>query len=515
MRTSIGLLVLVLGAGGCGDSSSLAGTGREGPMGSRSVTQGGAQDIGFFRSVVEMGGIPRPATIEPVGFFAEHAVDLPPADCGDSVCLHANLAVAPGIDQTSNWTMAFLAMNTPVDPRALARPDTHVVLAIEDSTRTAELARNAQAILRAFANELLPGDRLSVVRIGQRSEVIAEALAPADPALADVTSRFAGAEGGAALYDGLALAALLVEDVGETFGGAHRVLLLTSGVANEGVTDAMRIVGLSDALAGQGVGVSVVGLGEGYRPELAMQISEGGGGAYYFAEDGEDLVDVFTLEGRTALYPLATDFELVVEAAPGYRVGRVYGARRAWAEQRAAYLTSPVLMVGNRTGAADVDEGRRGGGGGLFVELIVEPELAAGIGAGAPAFTATARYLDAQSGEEVVQTLAVTNGLAPGANPSGMFPHFADPLRGKAFMMLNMYLSLRTTVELYHGGDCAQALGIVPAMQLTYDGWQAEYDDPDITADWALLSALSANVRAVCSDVAPVAPVAPMSCFYD
>ncbi len=516
MKASTITISVALCAALAGCSESGASTdGLPGPMGSRSVTQGGAQDIGFFRSIVDSGGVPRPSTIDPVGFFAEHAVDLPPADCGDSVCVHGNLAVAPGIDQESNWTMAFLAMNTPVDARDLARPDTHVVIVVEDTTRTQLFASRATEILRIFANELLPGDRISVVRVGERAEVVAQALAPADPALAEVPARLNGSATQAALYDGLARASLVIEDVGETFAGSHRVVLVTSGIADAGVTDAMRIVGLGDALASRGVGVGVVGLGEGYRPEIAQQISEGGGGAYYFAETATDLVEIFTLEGRTSLFPLATDFELTIEAAPGYRVGRVYGARRAWAEQSAAYLTSPVLMVGNRTGADDTSDGRRGGGGGLFVELIVDAELAAGIPAGAPAYTATARYVDAQTGEVVTQTFEVTNALAPGDNPSGMFPHFADPLRGKAFMMLNMYLSLRTTTELYHGGNCAQALGIVPAMELTYEGWQGEYDDPDIEADWALLTRLSDNVRGVCSGIAPQAPVAPMSCFYD
>jgi len=501
--------------GGCGSEASDLGPGREGPMGSRSVTQGGAQDIGHFRAIVEDGEIPRPSTIEPVGFFAEHAVDLPDADCGDSVCMHANLAVAPGIDQESNWTMAFVALNTPVDPRELERPETHVVLVVEDTVRTSGFGRAAPNVIRTFANELLAGDRVSIIRVGDRAEVLASAVTPADPALAEAAVLFGGTSERAALYDGLARASALIEEMDSTFTGAHRVVLVTSGVADAGVTDSMRIVGLGDALAAHGIGVSVVGMGEGYRPELAMQISEGGGGSYYFAETSDDLEEIFTLEGRTSLHPLATDFELTVEAAPGYRIGRVYGARRAWAEQAAAYLTSPVLMVGNRTGADDVEDGRRGGGGGLFVELIVDDELAAGIGANAPAFTARAEWIDAQSGEPVLQTLVVNNGLAPGANPSGMFPHFSDPTRGKAFMMLNMYLSLRTTVELYHEGDCAQALGIVPAMEATYEGWQAEYEDPDIDADWALLSRLSDNVRAECTDIAPIAPVAPMSCFYD
>ena len=485
-----------------------------GPMGSRTVTQGGAQDIGHFRSIVDDGEVPEPDTIEPVGFFAEHAIDLPEADCGDSVCMHSILAVAPGIDQESNWTMAFIALNSPVDPRELARPDTHVVLAIEDTARTALVAERTEEVIRSFVNELMPADRVSVVRIGANVDVLASGVSPTDPALAEAARGFSGTDPRTALYDGLATSAQVIEDL-EGFEGAHRVVLVTSGTADAGVTDSMRIVSLGDALAREGVGVSVVGAGESYRPELAMQISEGGGGSYYFAQDAEDLVEIFRLEGRTSLHPLATDFELVVEAAAGYSVGQVYGARRAWSEQAAAHLESPVLMVGNRTGATDVEEGRRGGGGGLFVELIADPTLADEIGPGAAAFTATATWTDAQTGALVTQSATVENGLAPAENPSGMFPHFSDPARGKAFMMLNMYLSLRTTTELYHEGSCGQALGVLPAMELTYVGWQDEYADPDIDADWALLTALTNNVRTQCRDTEPVAPQAPMSCFYD
>lgn len=506
------LAFALLGCSGGGDATSAEGT--TGPTGSRSVTQGGAQDIAYFRSIVSRGEVPRPDTIEPVGFFAEHAVDLPSADCGDTVCMHAMLGVAPGVDRESNWTMGFVALNSPVDPRELARPATHVVLVIEDTERTALVATSASTVLRAFTTELLAGDRVSIVRVGSRAEVLADGVSPSDPAVAAAAARFSASSSSAALYDGLALASELVLDL-EGFEGAHRVVLMTSGIADAGVTDSMRIVALGEALARTGVGTSVIGMGASYRPELAMQLSEGGGGSYYFAEDAADLEQIVTLEGRTSLFPLATDFELIVEPAPGYRVGRVYGARRAWSEQIAAHLASPVLMVGNRTGASDVEEGRRGGGGGLFVELIADPELGATIGANAPAFTARATWIDAVTREPISQEIVVENGLAPGENPTGMFPHFSDPARGKAFMMLNMYLSLRTTTELFHGGNCPEALGIVPALDATYVAWQDEYADPDIDADWELLLALDANVRSQCGPVEPQAPSAPMGCFYD
>ena len=58
------------------------------PPGSSGVTQGGAQDIGHFRQLVDDGSVPAPEVLDEVGFFAEHALDQPPADCGSVVCAH-------------------------------------------------------------------------------------------------------------------------------------------------------------------------------------------------------------------------------------------------------------------------------------------------------------------------------------------------------------------------------------------------------------------------------------------
>ena len=105
---------------GCG-SDEASGEGSP-PVGSRSVTQGGAQDIARFRSVVESGEVPAPDVLDPIGFFAEHALDQPPADCGRAVCAHPNLAVAPRFNG-GNWTMAYVTLNSPIDPRdSHARP---------------------------------------------------------------------------------------------------------------------------------------------------------------------------------------------------------------------------------------------------------------------------------------------------------------------------------------------------------------------------------------------------------
>jgi hypothetical protein len=98
-----------------------------------------------------------------------------------------------------------------------------------------------------------------------------------------------------------------------------------------------------------------------------------------------------------------------------------------------------------------------------------------------------------------------------------MWPELSDEARGNAFMMLNMYLALRAATVFHDGGDCARAMGVIDMVAPTVEVWQAEYDNPDIWADFELLLALRANVAASCTSVRPIEPrdrTDGPSCFY-
>lgn len=498
----IALVALAL-VGGCSDTT--ASSVEPGPVNtataSRGVTQGGAQDIGRFRSIVEQGEVPAPDTLDPVGYFAEHAIDLPPAECGDAVCVHPFLGVMPTFDG-GNWTMAYVGMNTAVDPSTIERPPLHAVVVIETTGQTAPWLTDFSGLLSALTEELRPVDLLSLVTYAERAEVRYAGLAHDDPEAALESVTEVGDR--AALYDGLALAADTLESTAHD--GAGRIVLVTSGRTDAGLRGDDRVLELGAALARSGVSLSVLGVGDDYLDEVPAALGSLGAGTYSYASDSEDLRTLFSIEGRTSFAPLATDFEMRVVAADGYAVGDVYGARSAVATSTEALLSSPVLMVGNRTGSTDVDEGRRGGGGGLFVRLYADPDASLRIGGGQEAFTVLTRWTDPVSGEVVERSQAVTNGLAPGQNPGGMWPHFSDPNFGKPFMMLNMYLATHATVRLFHDGDCASSLGVPVMIEPSLEGWQAEYDDVDLDADWLLLQQTSDNVRDACAAIHTTPP---------
>ncbi len=500
--------------GGCA-AEAASGPATPGGRGSRGVGVGGPQDIARFRSIVERGEVPAPATLDPVGFFAEHAFDLPPADCGDVVCAQPALAVAPRFDG-SNWTMAFVAMNSAVDPATLARPPIHVAIAIEDTARIPFTETELISALRELVIALRPEDRVSIVSIGDRAEVLVEGTNRDDPELGNAVRSITAppTSARAATYDGLALAG----EVLEGFAGQRRIILLTSGYADGGIASESRTISLARALAASGTTLSIVGAGEQFSDRLPLALGELGAGAYYFADTSAALLEILRLEGQTALFPLATDFTLELTASAGYAIGRVYGALSYRTEGDRVTITSPVLLLGQREGAMDVDRGRRGGGGGFFVELIAEPD-ALSLGPGRAAFSVRTSYTDNATGLRVEASEDVINALAPGQNPEGAWAHFTDDSLGKVFMTLNMYLALRGATDFYSTGDCARAMGVADMMQRSVEGWQARYDDPDIEADWELLLSLRANVEGRCSASEPVMPIEPVrwreaSCGY-
>jgi Ca-activated chloride channel family protein len=249
--------------------------------------------------------------------------------------------------------------------------------------------------------------------------------------------------------------------------------------------------------------MSVVGVGD-LDPTLPAAIGSIGAGRYSVAESGADLTEIFRAEGETTLLPLALDFRMTVEPAPGYRVGRIYGARRAFVQDGTVVVTSPGLYLGLREGSRDVGGGRRSGGSGLFVELRADG--ASGIGAGAPAFIATATWTRTD-GTTATTSAEVRNDLAPGENPAEMFAQVSAGGAMKPFMMLNMYLALRAMSVLHEDGDCTHARGVWDMMTPGTLLYQERFGDPDIAADRDLLNDLRMNLDSRCEPVAPIQPV--------
>jgi len=73
----------------------------------------------------------------------------------------------------------------------------------------------------------------------------------------------------------------------------NRVILMSDGLANRGVTDSGMLVKMARQKRDEGVSTTTMGLGDDFNEELLMEMASAGGGAFYFIESPEVAPTIF------------------------------------------------------------------------------------------------------------------------------------------------------------------------------------------------------------------------------
>jgi Ca-activated chloride channel family protein len=76
----------------------------------------------------------------------------------------------------------------------------------------------------------------------------------------------------------------------------NRVILMSDGLANRGVTDAGMLVSMAKQKREEGVSTTTMGLGKDFDEDLMMEMASAGGGAFYFIESPEVAPIIFQEE---------------------------------------------------------------------------------------------------------------------------------------------------------------------------------------------------------------------------
>jgi Ca-activated chloride channel family protein len=148
------------------------------------------------------------------------------------------------------------------------------------STMASKLTEKDAMALIAYDDEV---DILMPYKKAVKARVVNEKLAGLHPG--GTTDLHAGwLEGGSQLAEHLSST------------GVSRILLLSDGNANEGLTDTAAIVAQVSRLAEAGVTTSTYGLGCGFNEELMVEMAKAGGGKAYYGETAADLMTPFRAE---------------------------------------------------------------------------------------------------------------------------------------------------------------------------------------------------------------------------
>ncbi|HVH98495.1 MAG TPA: VWA domain-containing protein, partial [Enhygromyxa sp.] len=307
------------------------------------VGQGGAQDFGLFREILDDGGIPGPETIDDLGFFAEHKIELPEASCNENVCIHGMLGVMGNMISGSNCTVVLVGMNTPIDPAQLERPPLNLVIVVDTSgsMKGEPIERVREGLLR-MRDSLEPDDRITLVGFGDEASVLVEYVAGDSDELAIAIASLEP-NGSTNIYAGVREAFERV-DAHAQLGWQNRVLLVSDGLATVGITSDEKIEGLAESWSELGYGLTTIGLGNDFDVELMRTLAEVGSGSFYYIEDYSAVEEVFEEEVQAFTVPLAEDVTIDATVFEGYDLRRVYGTKQAETWGNHAHIEIPILQ---------------------------------------------------------------------------------------------------------------------------------------------------------------------------
>src|SRR5918911_4917824 len=105
----------------------------------------------------------------------------------------------------------------------------------------------------------------------------------------------------------------------------NRVVLLTDGIANQGVTNPAQIAQDSLSFNDRGVDLSTIGVGLDLNKDLLRQLAKSGRGLFHFVADAQDIDKVFLKEVQSLVAPVASEPNLEVEYDHRLELAQVYG----------------------------------------------------------------------------------------------------------------------------------------------------------------------------------------------
>lgn len=447
------------------------------------VATGGGQDFAAFRQALADGHIPSPNSLDAAGFFAEHYTTLPAPTCGQSFCLHGLLSVSPDMVRGGDWTLLQMAMNSPIDPATVTKPPLDLVVVLDRSGSMADAGKMdyAKQGLRLLVEQLGDADTFTLVAFDNNVNTLFGPTA-IGANRAQLTTIIDGIRpgGGTDIYDGLEAgykAALSVGDETQQ----RRVIFLTDGLPTAGNTNHDQIKVMSAGYNDRYIGLTTIGLGSDVDAGLLRDLSEQGGGNFYFAEKPAAVQEVFTNELAFFVAPIAYDLELSIAELPAYTIKQVYGTNLWRASAAGGQVRIPSVFLTSRTSAMPDDTGgRRGGGSAIMAEL--SPTAAHPIAGLCDVATLHLRYR--QPGSLVVQEQDAPISYTIGDGTADGF--FSSHDVEKNTIILGLFIALRDATARAQT-DPHGARDLLAAFQPKFKARIAGWADADLIDDIVIL----------------------------
>ena len=106
---------------------------------------------------------------------------------------------------------------------------------------------------------------------------------------------------------------------------ANRVILISDGLANEGVIDPEELTSISKKHREKGISTSTIGMGIDFDEKLMLKLAKAGSGRYYFIPDPESIVKIVKNELQGLMKITAQNILISIELSDGVELNHLYG----------------------------------------------------------------------------------------------------------------------------------------------------------------------------------------------
>jgi Ca-activated chloride channel family protein len=200
-------------------------------------------------------------------------------------------------DGGENVVDVLVRVQAPDAPAGLVpdRPPQALALVLDRSgSMSGQPLHEARRCAEYVVGRLRPTDSMSLVQFDNRVQRLWPAVPVSDGVALRVAIAGIEAGGNTNLHGGWMEGADSLSDIAGQ--GLKRVILLSDGQANEGLTDHDAIAAQCAQLAARGITTSTYGLGRSFNEDLMVAMARAGGGNHYYGETAEDLMDPFQQE---------------------------------------------------------------------------------------------------------------------------------------------------------------------------------------------------------------------------
>lgn len=107
----------------------------------------------------------------------------------------------------------------------------------------------------------------------------------------------------------------------------NRVILLSDGLANQGITSLHELSAITAGNYGEGISLSTLGVGYGFNEDLMTTLATDGGGMYYYIDHPARIPEIMAREFSNMQCLVASNITLRIELIANIGINRVIGNR--------------------------------------------------------------------------------------------------------------------------------------------------------------------------------------------